>query len=581
MRHLMPLLVLCYALIPGITSATTWVVLPDSTGDAPTIQAGIDSSSAGDTVMVMSGIYREHDISIKSGVYLTSETGTAECVTIDADSLGRIFYCDQADSNTHMVGFTAINGRADRGGGMYFNTSDARVTDCCFRYNCICDTCLEIRGGGVYLDHGSPVFTDCDFSYNSVTDAGMPAHAYDGDGGGVTARWDSPTFINCTFSHNSVVCMTSSSGGGFSCSGSCSPTFIDCLFDSNTAGGANILGDADAVFSNCTFRGNSAAPGMVAGGMACLSDDAIITGCLFEGNSSSQGGGLVCRRSYPTVTDCRFFDNNGGYMGGGALVEYYCSPTFSHCVFAGNSASNGGGVGVKDDSFLQMISCTFSANSSGNLGGGVFCGEESSVSADNCIIAFSQDGRALYWDGTGTEPVLTCCDLYGNADGDWVGPIADQYGVNGNISEDPLFCDPENDDYHLHEDSPCAPAQQPVCGLIGAFDAGCYSGIPDRRDPSVPKEALLSVWPNPFRDGPSILYEIPGGPGTYLPVLLRVYDAAGRHVRTLVESPQPAGRHVTDWDGLDAEGRALEPGIYFCRMQAGDKVLTCKIVIVR
>jgi hypothetical protein len=50
------------------------------------------------------------------------------------------------------------------------------------------------------------------------------------------------------------------------------------------------------------------------------------------------------------------------------------------------------------------------------------------------------------------------------------GGSAGQYGINGNISEDPLFCDPEAGDFTLHGDSPCAPysAPNPECGLIGA-----------------------------------------------------------------------------------------------------------------
>jgi hypothetical protein len=82
------------ALIVTAASATTWTVFPDSTGDAPTIQAGLDSAGTGDTVMVMCGTYKEYDICMRSGVHLTSETGAADCAEIDAGGLGRCLVCD-------------------------------------------------------------------------------------------------------------------------------------------------------------------------------------------------------------------------------------------------------------------------------------------------------------------------------------------------------------------------------------------------------------------------------------------------------------------------------------------------------
>ena len=36
---------------------------------------------------------------------------------------------------------------------------------------------------------------------------------------------------------------------------------------------------------------------------------------------------------------------------------------------------------------------------------------------------------------------LTCTNVYGNVSGNWgYDCISDQYGINGNIGEDPLFC---------------------------------------------------------------------------------------------------------------------------------------------
>jgi hypothetical protein len=139
MVRLAVLAFLCLGLTLGAASAKTWVVLPDSTGDAPTIKAGIDSAGAGDTVMVMSGTYYEANIGMKSGVCLTSETGTADCVTIDGQYEGRVFYAQYTHSTTSIVGFTITHGHArdyPYGGGMtIWTNSYLRVTNCTFQDN--------------------------------------------------------------------------------------------------------------------------------------------------------------------------------------------------------------------------------------------------------------------------------------------------------------------------------------------------------------------------------------------------------------------------------------------------------------
>ena len=43
--------------ISSTVSAGTWRITSDGTGDAPTIQAGIDSAAAGDTIALANGTF--------------------------------------------------------------------------------------------------------------------------------------------------------------------------------------------------------------------------------------------------------------------------------------------------------------------------------------------------------------------------------------------------------------------------------------------------------------------------------------------------------------------------------------------
>jgi hypothetical protein len=79
--------------------------------------------------------------------------------------------------------------------------------------------------------------------------------------------------------------------------------------------------------------------------------------------------------------------------------------------------------------------------------------------------------------------------------------------------------------------------------------------------------ALAMSRPNPARGGAIIPFEIPREAA----VELRIYDVAGRAVRTLVDATLPAGGHEARWDGTTDRGDRASPGTYFYRLRAGDK----------
>ena len=98
---------------------------------------------------------------------------------------------------------------------------------------------------------------------------------------------------------------------------------------------------------------------------------------------------------------------------------------------------------------------------------------------------------------------------------------------------------------------------------------------------SVPEAAwgrLGPCYPNPFNPRTTISYSL-SATGR---ARLRLYDAAGKAVRTLVDIPmQGAGCHRAVWDGRDAAGRPVAPGIYFSRLEAGRFSATQRMTLLR
>jgi hypothetical protein len=88
--------------------------------------------------------------------------------------------------------------------------------------------------------------------------------------------------------------------------------------------------------------------------------------------------------------------------------------------------------------------------------------------------------------------------------------------------------------------------------------------------PSTPE--LAQNYPNPFNPTTNISFSVPAR----IRVRIEIFNILGQKVSTVTDQEYPAGRHVVQWNGTRTAS-----GVYFCRMIAGTRKQTIKMVMVR
>lgn len=190
-----------------------------------------------------------------------------------------------------------------------------------------------------------------------------------------------------------------------------------------------------------------------------------IKGCVISGNTSD--GINFFRWASPRIIDCEISGNSGHGARG------YGGAKMSGCLVAGNGGS---GLFIHWGA-VEISNCTFVFNSGAGM---LFEGEPPKDLSENydppvvsnCIAAFNQeDGMIQYFWYEGLT--FYCSNSFGNGGADWSAGGAYDGDENGNISQNPLFCDTAGGVFSLAENSPCLPDNNSCGVLIGAFDVGC------------------------------------------------------------------------------------------------------------
>lgn len=354
-----------------------------------------------------------------------------------------------------LDGFTIINGKTNTlGGGLRSGGSSLHIENCVFFHN------EADEGGGANFWESTAILYNCTFIDNFAS-----SH-----GGGLRANNSELILSGCSFQDNTTGENTADRGGAIYAEGNNSSTEIfDSSFGpgnhSSRGGGVNVA-SGTLLIMDSVFEGNSS---VYSGGAVRSRGNTTIENSFFSSNISQYGGGFtIPETGAAVVRDSLFTSNIGSSGGGGILLDRDTFLLVENSIFIENTSDQGGGIRVGANAEAVIQNSIFLKNTADDRGGGVYGRSGSVVSLINSLFYQNEAENSggvhmmLYGALTVVNSILR------NNVPNQIGPLAApeirysniQNGLSGpgNIDADPLFVDPENDDFHLQSGSPCIDA---------------------------------------------------------------------------------------------------------------------------
>lgn len=455
-------------------------------------------------------------------------------------------------------------------------------------------------GGGMHLN-GATGFTEItgnDFAFNSL-------EGYHVQGGGIQIALadDTMNVFNNSFIQNMLYGSYQAHGGGLVIIQNQEVSIINNLFQENVLQGGSFSGAgisghdpyARTEIRNNTFDSNSGSGTGYGGGIGYFSSNNIpleIDGNVFENNSIMAGGGLYTYNCYNSLIYNNIFSGNSAtQMGGGCRFRYNAGKP-------GELASLEDGLIIKnyetkaiDNRSIDhpMVMNNTFINNTSPMGGAIYSDHQDEFPLIvNSIFRgnIAGTGSDIYHAGSQNLTVSYTDIDPANVHGPWEG--------EGNILADPLFIDPENGNFCIDTcSSPCLAAGIDSIYLsdfwyhspdhdirifprpfpddsspdMGAYEVYCSVGLKERRTQN--SKLRMELYPNPSPGIVDCQFSI----FNIQRVTMKVYDVHGREVSALHDKKLSEGEHVV-WFDLGG----LPDGIYFIRLQAGDRIMTGKVV---
>lgn len=358
------------ALVPTVPAQTTRHVAPCGnnawTGLSPvcaapngpkrTIQAAVNASVHGDTVLVAAGTYLgpgNRDIEFGGrNITLRSQSGAAGCI-LDAQGSEtaphRVFHLRSGETRAARIeGFTITRGYAlGAGAGMLLEGASPTVVNCVFRFNG--GLWHPARGGAVATIGGDPLFLACWFKGNT-------AALYDsGKGGGVSLA-GSGTFKTCGFVEHAAA------SGGAVHAASAAVTMVACRVENNSAyedGGGVMTEGGVLTLTRCTVAFNTAEH---AGAIYASGADIRLNASNITDNDSFLSAGAIYSSGSLDMRACRVLRNGLQMAGGGGAITGLGQVKLSESLIAWNDSLVGACALDGAQATVTIRGCTIAEN---------------------------------------------------------------------------------------------------------------------------------------------------------------------------------------------------------------------------
>ena len=426
---------------------------------ATSLQEAIEATYDGDSLFVGSGTFDNFSLVVQRGVLLYggwnatfTERNLATGKTV-LNLAGDITFVSSGGA-AGLDGFLIQNGTGAAdvvpfpgyfGGAVRLIGGTAVVANCEIRSNSAGGSINFGLGGGIYAD-GCIVDIRDNYIHDNIAT----------QGGGICLRGCTGSLANNSISNNSLNTYPQlHAGGGIAIFGSNGMTLTGNSVIGNTQateGGGVYVENATAVtMLGGTIGANAAS--FLGGGIALKTTTAVIDGIKFTGNTSGTVGGALSstETSDVTVKNASLLSNTALFAGG--LYASTGKLILRHSLFVeNNGSSSGGAMVISGVDAGDVTGNTLDSNTSADTGGMLI--GSSAIGVYNNIVA-NTTGTGIAASGTPTS--LSYNLVWNNSGGDYTGCAP---GV-GSLSGDPLFVDPQANDYHLGLHSPAIDAGIP------------------------------------------------------------------------------------------------------------------------